>query len=126
MFKLYTYYSASLIQISLSSPRCPEALRLFTPGSSQRSPIVDMIEFLPETYKVATGTENSMCSTSIILQLYVLIAVTSTVAMFFCFHQQHLLDSCVRESDDDHNSPNYHVIQLQVALSEHHHMFCIV
>uniref|UniRef100_A0A3B4WXU2 Transient receptor potential cation channel, subfamily A, member 1b n=1 Tax=Seriola lalandi dorsalis TaxID=1841481 RepID=A0A3B4WXU2_SERLL len=37
-----------------------------------RSPILDMIEFLPETYK-------------------------------------HLLDRCVRESDDDHNSPDYHI-----------------
>lgn len=31
-----------------------EALRLFIPGSAQRCPILDMIEFLPETYKVAT------------------------------------------------------------------------
>lgn len=83
-----------------------------------------MIEFLPETYKVAT--EISMCSISIILHLYVLIAVTSAVTMFFYFHQQHLLDSCVRESDDDHNSSDYHVIQLQVAFSEHHCMLCIV
>ncbi|KAA8580801.1 hypothetical protein FQN60_013759 [Etheostoma spectabile] len=45
---------------------------LFTPGSGQRSPILDMIEFLPETYK-------------------------------------HLLDRCVRESDDDHNCPDYHI-----------------
>uniref|UniRef100_A0AAQ5X900 Ion transport domain-containing protein n=1 Tax=Amphiprion ocellaris TaxID=80972 RepID=A0AAQ5X900_AMPOC len=29
----------------------------------------------------------------------------------------HLLDRCVRESDDDHNSPDYHVIYLQVAQS---------
>ncbi|MEQ2193177.1 hypothetical protein XENOCAPTIV_025438, partial [Xenoophorus captivus] len=51
---------------------CEEALKLFVPGSSQRCPILDMIEFLPESCK-------------------------------------HLLDRCVRESDDDHNSPDYHI-----------------
>ncbi|TDG97235.1 hypothetical protein EPR50_G00223990 [Perca flavescens] len=56
----------------IDSHRSAEALSLFTPGSGQRSPILDMIEFLPETYK-------------------------------------HLLDRCVRESDDDHNSPDYHI-----------------
>uniref|UniRef100_A0A3B5LX03 Transient receptor potential cation channel, subfamily A, member 1b n=1 Tax=Xiphophorus couchianus TaxID=32473 RepID=A0A3B5LX03_9TELE len=49
-----------------------EALPLFAPGSTQRCPILDMIEFLPECYK-------------------------------------HLLDRCMRESDDDHNSPEYHI-----------------
>lgn len=29
--------------------------------------------------------------------------------------QQHLLDRCVRESDHDHNSPEYHVTQMQLA-----------
>uniref|UniRef100_A0A8C8DU18 Transient receptor potential cation channel, subfamily A, member 1b n=1 Tax=Oryzias sinensis TaxID=183150 RepID=A0A8C8DU18_9TELE len=58
--------------LRFSSSRCDEALQLFTPGTSQRCPILDMIEFLPETYK-------------------------------------HLLDRCVRESDDDHNSPDYHI-----------------
>ncbi|XP_032360142.1 transient receptor potential cation channel subfamily A member 1b isoform X2 [Etheostoma spectabile] len=56
----------------IDSHRSAEALSLFTPGSGQRSPILDMIEFLPETYK-------------------------------------HLLDRCVRESDDDHNCPDYHI-----------------
>lgn len=28
-----------------------------------------------------------------------------------CFLRQHLLDSCVRESDHDHNSADYHVIR---------------
>ncbi|XP_073344802.1 transient receptor potential cation channel subfamily A member 1-like [Pagrus major] len=56
----------------IDSDRCAESLRLFIPGSSQRCPIMDMIEFLPETYK-------------------------------------HLLDSCVRESDDDPNSADYHI-----------------
>uniref|UniRef100_A0A8C9Z7J6 Transient receptor potential cation channel, subfamily A, member 1b n=1 Tax=Sander lucioperca TaxID=283035 RepID=A0A8C9Z7J6_SANLU len=36
----------------IDSHRSAEALSLFTPGSGQRSPILDMIEFLPETYKV--------------------------------------------------------------------------
>uniref|UniRef100_A0A673AM45 Ion transport domain-containing protein n=1 Tax=Sphaeramia orbicularis TaxID=375764 RepID=A0A673AM45_9TELE len=46
--------------------------RLFKPGSTQRSPVLDLIEFLPESFK-------------------------------------HLLDNCVRESDDDPNSPNFHI-----------------
>uniref|UniRef100_A0A8D3DX68 Transient receptor potential cation channel, subfamily A, member 1b n=1 Tax=Scophthalmus maximus TaxID=52904 RepID=A0A8D3DX68_SCOMX len=41
-----------VIDFSISSPRCDEALRLFIPGSSQQCPIIDMIECLPETYKV--------------------------------------------------------------------------
>uniref|UniRef100_A0A671XZB3 Transient receptor potential cation channel, subfamily A, member 1b n=1 Tax=Sparus aurata TaxID=8175 RepID=A0A671XZB3_SPAAU len=49
---------------------------LFIPGSTQRCPIMDMIEYLPETYK-------------------------------------HLLDSCVKESDDDYNS--YHIKQFFCA-----------
>uniref|UniRef100_A0A3P8U693 Transient receptor potential cation channel, subfamily A, member 1b n=1 Tax=Amphiprion percula TaxID=161767 RepID=A0A3P8U693_AMPPE len=61
-----------VVNAVIDSDRCSEALRMFTPGSIQRCPIVDMIEFLPETYK-------------------------------------HLLDRCVRESDDDHNSPDYHI-----------------
>ncbi|XP_023272618.1 transient receptor potential cation channel subfamily A member 1 [Seriola lalandi dorsalis] len=61
-----------VVNAVIDSDRCAEALGLFTPGGSQRSPILDMIEFLPETYK-------------------------------------HLLDRCVRESDDDHNSPDYHI-----------------
>lgn len=36
----------------VSSSRCGEALQLFIPGGGQRSPMLDMIEFLPETYKV--------------------------------------------------------------------------
>uniref|UniRef100_A0A3P9I6U5 Transient receptor potential cation channel, subfamily A, member 1b n=1 Tax=Oryzias latipes TaxID=8090 RepID=A0A3P9I6U5_ORYLA len=61
-----------VVNAVVDSDRCDEALQLFTPGTSQRCPILDMIEFLPETYK-------------------------------------HLLDRCVRESDDDHNSPDYHI-----------------
>ncbi|KAI3355235.1 hypothetical protein L3Q82_018094 [Scortum barcoo] len=61
-----------VVNAVIDSDRCGEALRLFTHGSSQRCPILDMIEFLPETYK-------------------------------------HLLDRCVKESDEDHNSPDYHI-----------------
>lgn len=61
-----------VVNAIIDSDRCTEALRLFKHGSSQRCPILDMIEFLPETYK-------------------------------------HLLDRCVRESDDDYNSPDYHI-----------------
>ncbi|KAM9337048.1 transient receptor potential cation channel subfamily A member 1b [Symphorus nematophorus] len=61
-----------VVNAVIDSDRCAESLRLFTPGSSQRCPILNMIEFLPETYK-------------------------------------HLLDRCVRESDDDHNSSEYNI-----------------
>ncbi|CAN9506114.1 unnamed protein product [Ophioblennius macclurei] len=68
----------------VDSDRCTEALQMFQPGSNQRCPILDMIEFLPETYK-------------------------------------HLLDGCVRESDDDYNSSGYHIeydfMWLQPPLS---------
>ncbi|XP_061878030.1 transient receptor potential cation channel subfamily A member 1b [Entelurus aequoreus] len=56
----------------IDSERCAEALIAFIPGSSQRCPTIDMIEYLPETCK-------------------------------------YLLDSCVRESGEDHTSPDYHV-----------------
>ncbi|XP_059183151.1 transient receptor potential cation channel subfamily A member 1b [Centropristis striata] len=62
-----------VVNAIIDSDRSAEALSLFIPGSSQRCPILDMIEFLPETYK-------------------------------------HLLDCCVKESDDDHNSPDYHIM----------------
>ncbi|XP_041817411.1 transient receptor potential cation channel subfamily A member 1b [Chelmon rostratus] len=76
-----------VVNAVVDSDRCADALGLFTPGSNQRCPILDMIEFLPETYK-------------------------------------HLLDSCVRESDDDHNSPDYHIeynftwLQAPLALKK--------
>uniref|UniRef100_A0A8C7YUE0 Transient receptor potential cation channel, subfamily A, member 1b n=1 Tax=Oryzias sinensis TaxID=183150 RepID=A0A8C7YUE0_9TELE len=40
-----------VVNAVVDSDRCDEALQLFTPGTSQRCPILDMIEFLPETYK---------------------------------------------------------------------------
>nr|XP_020455683.1 transient receptor potential cation channel subfamily A member 1 [Monopterus albus] len=61
-----------VVNTVIDSERCAEALQLFKHNSSQRCPILDMIEFLPETCK-------------------------------------HLLDRCVKESDDDHNSPDYHI-----------------
>uniref|UniRef100_A0A8C6LV26 Transient receptor potential cation channel, subfamily A, member 1b n=1 Tax=Nothobranchius furzeri TaxID=105023 RepID=A0A8C6LV26_NOTFU len=61
-----------VVNTVIDSDRCDEALSLFIQDSGQRCPILDMIEFLPETCK-------------------------------------HLLDRCVRESDDDHNSPDYHI-----------------
>ncbi|XP_067434014.1 transient receptor potential cation channel subfamily A member 1b [Thunnus thynnus] len=76
-----------VVNAVIDSDRCAEALILFIPGSSQRCPILDMIEVLPETYK-------------------------------------HLLDRCVRESDDDYNSPDYHIeydfkwLQAPLALQK--------
>uniref|UniRef100_A0AAQ6IJI5 Ion transport domain-containing protein n=1 Tax=Anabas testudineus TaxID=64144 RepID=A0AAQ6IJI5_ANATE len=32
---------------------------------------------------------------------------------------KHLLDRCVRESDEDHNSPDYHVIKPQIAMVQY-------
>ncbi|XP_041823420.1 transient receptor potential cation channel subfamily A member 1b [Melanotaenia boesemani] len=61
-----------VVNAVIDSGRCDEAMKEFIPGTNQRCPILDMIEFLPETCK-------------------------------------HLLDRCVRESDDDHNSPDYNI-----------------
>ncbi|KAM8730774.1 transient receptor potential cation channel subfamily A member 1b [Acanthopagrus schlegelii] len=40
-----------VVNAVVDSDRCAEALSLFIPGSGQRCPIMDMIEYLPETYK---------------------------------------------------------------------------
>uniref|UniRef100_A0A673AM39 Ion transport domain-containing protein n=1 Tax=Sphaeramia orbicularis TaxID=375764 RepID=A0A673AM39_9TELE len=64
-----------VVNAIIDSDRHVDALRLFKPGSTQRSPVLDLIEFLPESFK-------------------------------------HLLDNCVRESDDDPNSPNFHFAYL--------------
>ncbi|KAE8279919.1 Transient receptor potential cation channel subfamily A member 1 [Larimichthys crocea] len=61
-----------VVNAVIDSDRCSEALGAFIPGSTQGCPILNMIEFLPET----------------------------------C---EHLLDRCVRESDDDSNSSEYHI-----------------
>lgn len=61
-----------VVNAVIDSDKFPEALRLFKPGSDKRCPIIEMIEFLPETYR-------------------------------------HLLDRCVKESDDDHNSADFHI-----------------
>uniref|UniRef100_A0A671XYL0 Transient receptor potential cation channel, subfamily A, member 1b n=1 Tax=Sparus aurata TaxID=8175 RepID=A0A671XYL0_SPAAU len=76
-----------VVNAVIDSDRCAEALSLFIPGSTQRCPIMDMIEYLPETYK-------------------------------------HLLDSCVKESDDDYNSADYHIeynfrwLQAPIAVNK--------
>ncbi|XP_051909850.1 transient receptor potential cation channel subfamily A member 1b [Hippocampus zosterae] len=61
-----------VVNAVIDSERCEEAVVMFKVGGSQRCPIMDMIEYLPETYK-------------------------------------HLLDRSVRESEDDHNCPNFHI-----------------
>ncbi|XP_077410170.1 transient receptor potential cation channel subfamily A member 1b isoform X2 [Vanacampus margaritifer] len=61
-----------VVNAVIDSERCGEALINFKIGGSQRCPIMDMIEYLPETYK-------------------------------------HLLDRCVKESEDDPNSSDYHI-----------------
>uniref|UniRef100_A0AAX7UH46 Ion transport domain-containing protein n=1 Tax=Astatotilapia calliptera TaxID=8154 RepID=A0AAX7UH46_ASTCA len=40
-----------VVNAVIDCERCAEAVSLFNPESSQRCPILDMIEFLPETYK---------------------------------------------------------------------------
>lgn len=57
-FKFRTHRSTFVIHPSPSPFRCADALRLFKPCSGQRSPIIDMIEFLPETYKVEVISDN--------------------------------------------------------------------
>ncbi|XP_077364943.1 transient receptor potential cation channel subfamily A member 1-like [Festucalex cinctus] len=61
-----------VVNAVIDSERCAEAVIKYKIGGSQRCPIMDMIEYLPETYK-------------------------------------HLLDRCVKESEDDHNSSEYHI-----------------
>uniref|UniRef100_A0AAX7W8M0 Ion transport domain-containing protein n=1 Tax=Astatotilapia calliptera TaxID=8154 RepID=A0AAX7W8M0_ASTCA len=41
-----------VVNAVIDCERCAEAVSLFNPESSQRCPILDMIEFLPETYKI--------------------------------------------------------------------------
>ncbi|CAL8311470.1 unnamed protein product [Merluccius merluccius] len=61
-----------VVNAVIDSDRCAEALIRFNTTSNMRSPVLDMIENLPESYK-------------------------------------HLLNRCVRESDDDPNSPEYNI-----------------
>ncbi|XP_077480584.1 transient receptor potential cation channel subfamily A member 1b [Stigmatopora argus] len=61
-----------VVNAVIDSERCAEALTTFKPGGSQRCPIMDMIEYVPETYK-------------------------------------HLLDNCVKESEEDPNCHNYYI-----------------
>ncbi|XP_038819178.1 transient receptor potential cation channel subfamily A member 1-like [Salvelinus namaycush] len=56
----------------IHNERCAEAMLLFKVKSTKRCVVMDMIEFLPESFK-------------------------------------HLLDTCVKESDDDINSTNYSI-----------------
>ncbi|XP_056439818.1 transient receptor potential cation channel subfamily A member 1b [Gadus chalcogrammus] len=76
-----------VVNAVIDSDRCTEALRLFSPASSQQCPVLDMIEILPESYK-------------------------------------YLLDRCVRESDDDPNSPeftieyNFQWLQAPISLKK--------
>ncbi|XP_070988658.1 transient receptor potential cation channel subfamily A member 1-like [Oncorhynchus clarkii lewisi] len=56
----------------IDNERCAEAMLLFEVKSTKRCVVMDMIEFLPESFK-------------------------------------HLLDTCVKESDDDVNSYNYSI-----------------
>ncbi|KAM7369953.1 hypothetical protein PAMP_011241 [Pampus punctatissimus] len=76
-----------VVNAVIDSDRCTEALTLFIPDSSQKCPILEMIEVLPETCK-------------------------------------HLLDRCVRESDDDHNSPDYHTMVQYNRIELLNHPVC--
>uniref|UniRef100_A0A8C5B740 Ion transport domain-containing protein n=1 Tax=Gadus morhua TaxID=8049 RepID=A0A8C5B740_GADMO len=40
-----------VVNAVIDSDRCTEALRMFSPASSQQCPVMDMIEILPESYK---------------------------------------------------------------------------
>ncbi|KAI2667619.1 Transient receptor potential cation channel subfamily A member 1 [Labeo rohita] len=56
----------------IESDRCEEAMTTYKPNSSKRCIVMDMIEFLPESFK-------------------------------------HLLDTCIKESEEDVNSTNYYI-----------------
>ncbi|XP_067107898.1 transient receptor potential cation channel subfamily A member 1b [Osmerus mordax] len=77
-----------VVNTIIDSDRCAEAITLFKHGTGQRCAVLDMIEFLPESY-------------------------------------EHLLDSCVTESDDDANSLDYHIeynfrwLQAPLVLKKH-------
>uniref|UniRef100_A0A671XZX4 Transient receptor potential cation channel, subfamily A, member 1b n=1 Tax=Sparus aurata TaxID=8175 RepID=A0A671XZX4_SPAAU len=69
-----------VVNAVIDSDRCAEALSLFIPGSTQRCPIMDMIEYLPETYKVATGKKKNMCIIKMIAQaIFLLLLVQAMV-----------------------------------------------
>lgn len=61
-----------VVKAVIDSNRCAEAISMFIPGGIQQCPVLDMIEYLPESFK-------------------------------------HLLDSCVKESDHDTNSQEFHI-----------------
>ncbi|XP_017213756.1 transient receptor potential cation channel subfamily A member 1a isoform X2 [Danio rerio] len=56
----------------IESDRCEEAMTTYKPNSTKRCIVMDMIEFLPESFK-------------------------------------HLLDTCIRESEEDVNCTNYYI-----------------
>lgn len=68
-----------------------------------------MIELLPDTYKVGR-LRHKLAHLSSLVSWSSIFSFRSRVHCVICFLRQHLLDSCVRESDDDHNSADYHVI----------------
>lgn len=55
-------------------------------------------------------TRQELALLSSVVGLSSAFSISSHVHCIICFLHQHLLDSCVRESDDDHNSADYHVI----------------
>ncbi|CAB1326262.1 unnamed protein product [Coregonus sp. 'balchen'] len=70
-----------------SKIQCAEAMLLFEVKSTKRCVVMDMIEFLPESFKVSF--------------------IQETMHKGNC--HKHLLDACVNESDDDVNSYNYSI-----------------
>uniref|UniRef100_A0A671XZE0 Transient receptor potential cation channel, subfamily A, member 1b n=1 Tax=Sparus aurata TaxID=8175 RepID=A0A671XZE0_SPAAU len=72
-----------VVNAVIDSDRCAEALSLFIPGSTQRCPIMDMIEYLPETYKVATGKKKNMCIIKMIAQQLAIFLLLLVQAMVY-------------------------------------------
>uniref|UniRef100_A0A8C4D9P0 Transient receptor potential cation channel, subfamily A, member 1b n=1 Tax=Dicentrarchus labrax TaxID=13489 RepID=A0A8C4D9P0_DICLA len=68
-----------VVNAVIDSDKCAEALRLFNVGSTQGCPILEMIEFLPETYKVATDKEKMRIKQYIICYFSVLLFVKAMV-----------------------------------------------
>lgn len=59
---------------------------------------------------------SSSLSAVILLLWFSIFVIGYSVTTFFSILPQHLLDCCVKESDDDRNSPDYHVTHQNYPL----------
>lgn len=76
-----------------------------------------MIEFLPDTYKVEIISHADRYTEGLLLKSAFACTPCTRLNGIPIFPQQHLLDTCVKESDNDHNCPDYHVSHRDAAQS---------